>query len=200
MKGNKFKVLIFIVALVIAFGSRPALADDVLLTWSGSGSSGVDPYGLTWFAANNQENGDGSWGIPGLGLGTLLWAGPVPITDFNITFSGLPEGVVIDSTPAPGVGGYDESTRFDNDTVDVLWNRLISGDTVSFIAQNESGTLLPGQAFFVNVAFTGPIDLENLSFEAQYTTSTVPEPSTFLLLGAGLAGVGLLRRKFKSQS
>jgi hypothetical protein len=29
--------------------------------------------------------------------------------------------------------------------------------------------------------------------------STIPEPSTFLLLGAGLAGVGLLRRRFKKQ-
>ena len=31
----------------------------------------------------------------------------------------------------------------------------------------------------------------------QVATTSVPEPSTILLLGAGLAGVGILRRRFK---
>jgi hypothetical protein len=43
-----------------------------------------------------------------------------------------------------------------------------------------------------------------MPFDAQFidqagdVPATVPEPSTFLLFGAGLAGVGLLRKKFKS--
>jgi hypothetical protein len=200
MNGNKIKVLIFVFALVIAFGSRAA-AD-----------------------------------------------------------------VQIDPNPAPGLSGLDESTRFENNhggSDYQLWDRTINGNMVSFVAP-EGETLDPGDFFFVNVAFTGPIDLQNLSFEAQYTIdgdvleawtdsgstgsdlytgltwvaannqgngdgiwgmpgfalgtlawtgpesitdfeitfsglpTTVPEPSTFLLLGAGLAGLGLLRRKFKS--
>lgn len=38
------------------------------------------------------------------------------------------------------------------------------------------------------------IALDNLNVQ---TSSPVPEPSTFLLLGAGLAGIGLLRRRTK---
>jgi hypothetical protein len=36
------------------------------------------------------------------------------------------------------------------------------------------------------------------AFAQAVPTHQVPEPSTFLLLGAGIAGVGLLRRIFKS--
>lgn len=37
-----------------------------------------------------------------------------------------------------------------------------------------------------------------LGYFIEYDANPVPEPSTILLLGAGLAGVGLLRRRFKN--
>jgi len=43
--------------------------------------------------------------------------------------------------------------------------------------------------------FTGPPNPRNTA--SPLNTPSISEPSTFLLLGAGLAGVGLLRRRFK---
>jgi len=34
--------------------------------------------------------------------------------------------------------------------------------------------------------------------DVSLTTTSVPEPATIFLLGAGLAGVGLLKRRFKN--
>ncbi len=44
---------------------------------------------------------------------------------------------------------------------------------------------------------TGPVDIHMAVYTSFPDTIAVPEPSTILLLGAGLAGVGLMRRRFK---
>jgi PEP-CTERM motif len=44
---------------------------------------------------------------------------------------------------------------------------------------------------------TGATGDSNWTVRVTVSPTAVPEPSTFLLLGAGLAGVGLLRRRFK---
>lgn len=65
-------------------------------------------------------------------------------------------------------------------------------ETLSFTADNVLTTLTFES---VNGGWWAPV-IDNVSVEA--AGAPVPEPSTFFLLGAGLAGVGFLRRKSRS--
>jgi hypothetical protein len=51
------------------------------------------------------------------------------------------------------------------------------------------------------LAYSTAVQADGIGFGAVSwgpSSASVPEPSTILLLGAGLAGVGLLRRRFKN--
>lgn len=151
------------------------------------GTSGLDSFGHTWRLKVD------SWGIPGLGDGTLGFGGPDSALDFHIRFSGLPTGVVIDATPATGPGGFETTTRFSNFSDSELWTRVIDADGlgVSFFATGTS-SLENGETFFVNVHFTGAYTAP-IEFTASWTGRTVPEPGTLALLLIG-ASVVLMRR------
>ncbi len=184
---RRVMLAVMLVGILLLVG--PASAG---VTWGGSGASGTDPYGHAWSVQNDwlHPNQD-SWGIPGLGQFTLDWNGPVPIHDFHITFTDLPPGVAINSVPPPeDPGGSDDSTRFSNVDDWVLWDRVISGNQVSFYAP-AGEALDPGDEFFVNVVFTG-LTPGGVAFEASYTV--IPEPSTWALLGAGLLALVVRRR------
>jgi PEP-CTERM motif len=78
--------------------------------------------------------------------------------------------------------------------LDFLAGLAFRSDGVLFAELNDSlYTINPSNGQATLIGLIGFDNLSGLSF----VQSPIPEPSTFLLLGAGLAGVGLLRRRFK---
>ena len=204
MKAS-MRTLAVLVVLGVFLSASSAIAVPVV--WSGSGSAGTDPDGNAWSADNDRTDGDcigcGSWGMPGLGELVIFTAGGT-WSDFHIEFSGLPDGVTIDYDPAASTGdGFDETVRFSvepfpGDT-SALWTLVEAHDTgLSFATTEPALFLAPGTAFFVNITFTGRIDLDKFSFEAAWTDDsvpTVPEPTTLGLVGLGFATLAFARRK-----
>lgn len=162
-----------------------------IVAFSGSGTSGTDPFGHPWLV-NTTEDGDGAWGIPGLGEGTLQYSGSETAYDFHITFFDSQGAIAIDAlTPNPGgASGFNESTRFVAGST--LWDRFVLGNSVSFLAPGADG-LAVGESFFVNVTFLRPIS-GDLTFDASWTNAAeAPEPASLLLLGMGVLAAGTRR-------
>ena len=191
--------------LALCLCAVTARADFIVIPFSGSGTSGTIAPGEPW-AIN--AFGTMSWGSPGVGLGILAWPGPPTpqdITDFTITFRGLPAGVTIDpaslATAAQDcAGGPGGGTVFCSETPAAIYQWIPSlspdHDTITWEAP-AGGALFGGDDYFVNIFFTGAVP--GVTFTGAWTSPVpVPEPGPGLLLllgtAAGLCAAALRRR------
>lgn len=174
----------FIVTLVLGFCAVAARADNIIIPFSGSGSSGTISDGIASVVPWTINTGGGNdWGIPdGAGADVFNWPGPGGLVDdLTVTFSGLPTSALI-------AGG-----QFHDFITGVDWAESITdgGSTITFTAP-AGDPLGAGDPFFAHVGFLGP-EGSSVSFTGGW--SGAPEPSSVILLLTMLLGVAFAARK-----
>ena len=172
---------------------------SILRTFSGSGSSGMldtvdgsEPwtYGSTnpILDINGNPTSDVGWGSPGVSLGLTPYNGPGSASDFEITFL---NAVIDPAQLAVGVamgcaGSAPGGTTFCGPNGQ--WAAtLVAANSIAFVG--PPGTdMYEGQEYFVNVMLLN--GGSGSAFVGAWT-GTIPEPSTWAMMLAGFAGLGL---------
>ncbi len=165
-------------------------------------NSGKDAFNNPWTwnktlgpkSKTSPGKGYSAWGTPGLGDGVVKYEGSNPSDDFAVSFDYF-VNAAIDQAAATSGGGYQETTRLSVDGV--LWIPTYNGtDSVVFDAP-AGDWITKGETYFVNIVFDGKqgnlLNGKTAGFSATWS-ATVPEASTWAMLGIGFAGIGLVGR------
>lgn len=134
-----------------------------------------------------------------INLGSLVQTG----TGSNVNLTGLRLIISVTSTP-PGASGF-----LPNGNISGTLSTSQSGASITFSPNNTTtgfGTL-PGvviggglssftyQVLNPTLGLTSPTDADSTSIQGAVTDSSSPEPTTVLLMGAGIGAIAVLRRR-----
>ncbi|HBG06960.1 MAG: hypothetical protein A2075_21775 [Geobacteraceae bacterium GWC2_58_44] len=167
------------------------------ITWSSNKTNSVFGYnGVYGFAENGIWN---SLTMAGLNssTGVMTFSFATPVNGVGGYLNYAPN-----SGPSPTVSVYDSGMNL-LESSSLTFNTgggMYSGQFFGFLQDNISFfTLSDAYIGLTNLTVSRQPDLQETEpvFLRGAQPAPVPEPSTFLLFGAGILGIGLLRRKMR---
>jgi hypothetical protein len=190
MKKNlpKFMVMLALAAVVYLPGMAYA---DYVQSWYENGWYGTPATQKTWDKAEAFLVSGGTWTEPGLTIAVTGWAATLINPTYALatgpTFTSSSQGNFYFTTYATDRTG---TNPFVFDWILSNGNTIVGFDRLTWTPADGGGWTLT-ESQIPAAQFTEQSSQEN--------RSAVPLPPTMLLLGSGLVGLGLLRRRKRSE-
>jgi hypothetical protein len=145
------------------------------------------------------DNHDSSWAL-GQGWSWITFGDALsassPLTNFTLDNNVLPVGPFTSLSFSSGF--HNGPTWLNNNSGITYWTPTSIGDELEW-SGTSTANLLQGNLLFSTLLTLNDASNANVEIANRIdNTNVVPEPSTIFLFGAGLAGVGFLRRKIRT--